>query len=218
LTHPRVRLSGRSSTVVTALVTAAALASCSSPSPSASTTTNATTTTTTGPSQSTTTVATTSPTTTTTVPGCTGSNYVLSQLGSQGAAGTFELTFGFRNTSTATCALFGYPGLQLLDGAGNNLTTTTVEGGTYSFTNLAPTNVSVGPSATAYFNVAYSDVPSGTETSCPTAAAIQAIAPNTTTPLRVNGSYTVCNHGTLTVSPVFGHGSSDTQTTAPPGA
>jgi hypothetical protein len=151
------------------------------------------------------------------VPGCTGSNYALSQLGSQGAAGTFELTFGFRNTSSATCSLFGYPGLQLLDAAGQDIATTTVRGGTYSFTNFAPANVSVGPSATAYFNVGYSDVPTGTESSCPTAAQLQAIAPNTTTPLVVKGSFTVCNHGTLTVSPVFGSGSTETQTTAPPG-
>ena len=194
------------------LLSAAALTACSSPKTAAPSTT-----TTTSPSaRSTTTLSTSAPTTSTTVPGCTGSNYLLEMLGSEGAAGTNELTLGFKNTSSATCSLFGYPGLQLLDGSGNDIATTTVRGGSYSFTNFAATKVSVGPAATVYFNVAYSDVPTGSESACPTAAALQAIAPNTTTPLKVTGSFNVCNTGTLTVSPVFGQGSPETQTTAPP--
>ena len=206
-----IRRAGRTSClIVTCILGAAVLAACSSAKPTASPTSKATTTT--GASHSTT----TSPTTSTTVPGCTGSNYVLSQLGSQGAAGTSELTLGFRNTSSATCTLVGYPGLQLIDSSGHDIATTTVRGGSYSFTDFAPANVSVGPSATAYFNVAYSGIPTAGESSCPTAAVLQAIAPNTTTALVVRGSYNVCDHGTLTVSPVFGHGSPATQTTAPP--
>jgi Protein of unknown function (DUF4232) len=156
------------------------------------------------------------PATTTTVPGCTGTNYTFSQLGSQGAAGTFEVTFGFRNTSSATCPLYGYPGMQLLNASGADIPTTTVRGGGESFTDFAPATVEVGPGDTAYFNMAYSDVTTGTESSCPTATAIEAIPPNTSTPLQVAAQFVVCNSGTVTVSPVFGKGSPNVQTTAPP--
>ncbi|HEX3980525.1 MAG TPA: DUF4232 domain-containing protein, partial [Acidimicrobiales bacterium] len=96
------------------------------------------------------------PTTSTTIPGCTGANYSLSELGSQGAAGTFEVTLGFTNTASATCPLAGYPGIQLVGAGGADIPTTTVRGGTESFTDFAPTTVEVGPGATAYFNMAYS--------------------------------------------------------------
>ena len=167
---------------------------------------------------STTTTSTTlpTPTTSTTVPGCTGANYALSVLGTEGAAGTFEVTFGFKNTASATCPLMGYPGIQLVSAAGTNLPTTTVRGGSESFTDFAPTTVDVGPGATAYFNMAYSDVTTGTETSCPTATGLKAIPPNTSTSLSVAAQFVVCNNGTVTVSPVFGKDSPETQTTAPP--
>jgi hypothetical protein len=150
------------------------------------------------------------------VPGCTGSNYALSVLGTEGAAGTFEVTFGFKNTSSATCPLMGYPGIQLLAAGGSNIATSTVRGGSESFTDFAPTAVSVGPGATAYFNMAYSDVTTGTESSCPTATGLKAIPPNTSTSLSVSAQFVVCNNGTVTVSPVFGKDSPETQTTAPP--
>ena len=158
------------------------------------------------------------PTTSTTVPGCTGANYALSLLGTEGAAGTFEVTFGFKNTSSSTCRLMGYPGIQLVAADGSNLPTTTVRGGSESFTDFAPTVVSVGPGAIAYFNMAYSDVTTGTEGSCPTATGVKAIPPNTTTSLPVSGQFVVCDNGTVTVSPVFGKDSPETETTAPPPA
>jgi hypothetical protein len=200
--------------VVSAVVAGGAvLAGCSSPGGSASPSSSAPSTT---AASSSTTLVTAIPTTTTTIPGCTGSNFALSTLGSEGAAGTIEVTFGFRNTSSATCPLFGYPGIQLLGPGGAAIATTTVRGGSLSFTNFAPTDVSVAPGATVFFNLGYSDVPTGGESSCPTATGLQAIAPNTTTGLRVSGQFDVCNNATVTVSPVFGKGSPETSTTAPP--
>jgi hypothetical protein len=198
-----------------ALAGVVSLAGCSSAKGSSSPTTSATTTTTV-PSAASTTL--TPPTTSTTVPGCTGSNYALSLLGSQGAAGTTEVTFGFRNTSSATCPLFGYPGFELLGPNGHAIATNAVRGGNKSFTDFAPVHVSVGPGATAYFNIGFSDVTTGTESSCPTATGVQAIPPNTTAQLVVSGQFTVCNGGTVDISPVFGQGSALTQTTAPPHA
>jgi hypothetical protein len=196
------------------LAAAATLAGCSSPKQAATATTGVTASSTTRP---TTTASLPPSTTTNTVPGCTGANYTVALLGTQGAAGTFEVTFGLRNTSSATCPLSGYPGIQLIDAAGTNISTTTDRGGSLSFTDFTAALVSVGPGATAYFNMAYSDVPTGTESSCPVAAVVQVIPPNTTTALRVSGQqFMVCDNGTVTVSPVFGQGSPETQTTAPP--
>lgn len=198
--------------VVTAILGAVALAGCSSPKQSATSTSGATTSTTT---TEVTTTAPLSTTTTTTVPGCTGANYTLSLLGTEGAAGTNEVTFGLRNTSSATCVLFGYPGIELLGPDGAAIATNDVRGGTESFTNFPAANVSVPTGASAYFNIGYSDVVSGGESSCPTTTAVQVIAPNTTTELKVTGQFTVCNGGTVDISPVFGAGSTETQTTAP---
>ena len=156
----------------------------------------------------------TAPTTSTTVPGCTGANYTLSVLGTEGAAGTNELTLGLRNTSSATCRLTGYPGIQFLDSAGDNLLTKDVRGDGESFTDFLPTTVSVASGATVYVNLGYSDVPVGNETTCPPVSTLQVIPPDTTTPLRVPVMLTVCNHGTVDISPVFGPGP-ETQTTAP---
>jgi len=197
------------------LASIAAVAGCSSPTPSATPPSNATTTTA-APAEGTTTLP--APTTSTTVPGCSGTNYALSVLGSQGAAGTFEVTFGFRNTSSATCPLTGYPGIQLLGAGGADIATNTVQGGGESFTSFAPSTVEVAGGATAYFNMGYSDVTTGTESSCPTTTGLEATPPGTSTTLQVSGQYVVCNGGTVNVSPVFGKGSPETQSTAPPTA
>ena len=99
-------------------------------------------------------------------------------VGSQGAAGTFELTFALRNSSTSPCPMDGYPSAQLLDASGTELPTHVVSGGNYQFTNFAPAPVLLAPGATAYFNLAYSDVPTGGETTCPTAAQIEVTPPH----------------------------------------
>jgi len=215
LSDRRAGLSTRLVVLSTALVCGVVLAACSSTKGSATPPSSATTTTTIAAHGSTTL---TTPTPSTTVAGCTGANYTLSLLGTQGAAGTNEVTFGFKNTSSVTCPLSGYPGIQLIGVHGIDIPTTTDRGGGLSFTNFVAATVSVGPGQTAYFNMAYSDVVTGGETSCPTTTALGVIPPNSTTSLQVPAQLMVCNSGTVTVSPVFGQGSPDTQTTAPPTA
>jgi hypothetical protein len=138
--------------------------------------------------------------------------------GSQGGAGTLEVTVGLKNTSTVACTLFGYPGGLLLDAGGHPLPTTVVRGGNYRFTSSIPsTTVTLAPSASAYFNMGYSDVPSGSETVCPTSASLEITPPDDVNHVTIAAQLTVCNQGTLTVSPVFAAGSAASQTTAPPG-
>ena len=161
----------------------------------------------------------TSSATTTSVPAglaCAARDLVTTVVGSQGAAGTFELTFALHNTSTTSCPMEGYPGAQLLDASGTELPTHVVSGGNLQFTNFAPAPVVLAAGATAYFNLAYSDVPSGTETTCPTAAQIEVFPPHAVDHDVVTTSIMACAAGTLTVSPVFSQTSPETQTTAPP--
>jgi Protein of unknown function (DUF4232) len=109
----------------------------------------------------------------------------------------------------------GFPGAQLLGAAGSQLPTHVVTGGNYQFTNLTPDPVVLAPGATAYFNLAYSDVPSGAETTCPTATQIEVTPPHASDHVTVAVQLTACGGGTVTVSPVFAQGSPGAHTTAP---
>ncbi|HAM00642.1 MAG TPA: hypothetical protein DCQ30_00200 [Acidimicrobiaceae bacterium] len=134
--------------------------------------------------------------------------------GTQGAAGTIEITVQLRNVGTASCTIEGYPGLQLVDAGGTELRTSVIRGGSYRFTDLAAAPVTLPAQALAYVNVAYSDVPSG-QGACEAAAALWVTPPDDVDHVVVTARSTVCG-GTLTVSPFFGAGSPGTQTTAPP--
>jgi hypothetical protein len=136
--------------------------------------------------------------------------------GSSGAAGTLEVTLALRNAGPSSCALEGYPGAQLVDSAGNPLPTDVVRGGRYPFTDFAATPVVLAAGQSAYVNIGYSDVPSGT-TPCEQAASLWLTPPDDVTHLVLGVSVTACDSGRLTVSPVFVAGSAGSQTTAPPG-
>lgn len=207
----------RRATVFLALAAGALLAACSSASTSTTTTTTRA-----GGSTSTTRASssTTSSTTTTSsaLALCRATDLSGSQEGSSGAAGTVEVTFALKNVSGVTCQTGGYPGLQLLDASGNQLADNPQRGGSLTFEKIEPSTVVLAPGQTAWFNVGFSDVPSGGATSCPTAAAVQIIPPNDVSHLTVSGLHLdVCDGGALYSSPLFGAGTAATQTTAPPG-
>jgi Protein of unknown function (DUF4232) len=191
-------------------MTGLTLAACSSPHPSTSSTTG------TSGTAPTTTSSTTTSTPGASTTGCGAGALSAAVLGSQGAAGTFEVTFRLRNGSTAACTMDGFAGALLLDASGAPLPTNVVRAGSYSFTNFASSVVTLAPGATAYFNLGYSDVTVGGETSCEMATALQVIPPGTSTRLVVSSALSVCNHGTVTVSPIFGAASPQLETTAPP--
>jgi hypothetical protein len=135
--------------------------------------------------------------------------------GSSGAAGTIETTVGLRNSTTTACTLGGYPGLLLLAASGSALPTTVVRKGTFSFTAMSPTTVSLSPGASVYFNIGYSDVPVGGETSCPSSATLEITPPNAFDHLEVGATMSPCDGGNMTVSPVFSATGANSQTTAP---
>lgn len=95
--------------------------------------------------------------------------------------------------------------------------TNVIRKGSYSFTAMAPTTVTLTSGQSADFNLGYSDVPVGNETTCPTASSMEVTPPNATDHLIVTASLAPCGGGTVVVSPVFAAGGSNSQTTAPPG-
>jgi hypothetical protein len=116
------------------------------------------------------------------------------------------------------CVLYGYPGALLLGPAPqhNPLPTLVKPGGNLSFLQISVSTVDIAPEASGYFNLGYSDVVSGGETSCPTSSFIEITPPNDTQQLVLPASIDACGGGQLSVSPVFGSGSPATSTTAPP--
>lgn len=216
--------------ITAVIVGGVVLAACSSGSSSPTTTTSGSHTSTTrspstpstsapitsAPSSTTTATSATGSTTAAGLSACTAAGLSGAIVGSTGAAGTEEITVSLRNTGTAPCTLGGYPGLLLLAASGASLPTTVVRKGAYSFTAMAPTTVTVAPGTAVYFNIGYSDVPVGSETSCPTSASLEITPPNDVDHLEVPATLSACGGGTLTVSPVFQDSGTNTQTTAPP--
>jgi hypothetical protein len=203
-----------------ALLCAVGLSACSSGSNSSSPTTRATTTTTRGSGSGTGSTSTTAPSTTTTASGppqCATTALSAAISGSSGAAGTIETTIGLKSTAAQPCVLNGYPGLGLLAADGSSLPSNVVRKGSYSFTAMPPATVALTAGASAYFNIGYSDVPVGNETSCPTSASLEITPPNAFDHLTIPATFAPCGGGTLVVSPVFVATGSASQTTAPPG-
>jgi hypothetical protein len=192
-----------------ALVAGAAvvLAACSS-NPSTpkkvTTTTHAATSTT----SSTTTTTTAASTTTSTGAASTACTHVTASPGQgQGAAGTITGVITVTNTGTTSCTANGYPTVALLSGSGAPLTVTMVNGLSVtvsSAANAPPSTVTVAPSSSAQFAYQYSDVPVGSETSCPTSESAAVTMPGSTT---ASSTFQLaigpCNSGTIRVSPVY---------------
>jgi hypothetical protein len=151
-------------------------------------------------------------------PGCTTANLTAAIYGSSGAAGTIETTVALKNNLATNCTLSGYPGLGMTGSNGTSLTTTVVRKGNYGFTAMAPTTVTLSGGQQAFFNMGYSDVPTGSATTCPTAANLVITPPNSYTSTTIPAQLAPCNNGTITVSPVFVASSPGAQTTAPPSA
>jgi hypothetical protein len=112
--------------------------------------------------------------------------------------------------------MWGYPGALMLSEGGTPIATDVKRGGSLSFLNIAVTTVSIASGGSAYFNLGYSDVPTGGESSCPTSKSLEITPPNDTVQLIVQVAIQACGGGELSVSPVFGSSSPATSTTAPP--
>ena len=115
-----------------------------------------------------------------------------SVAGSSGAAGTIETTVALKSTATAPCVARRLSRAAAPARPGSALPTKVVRKGTYSFTSMAPTTVTLAPGQSAYFNIGYSDVPVGNETTCPTSASLEVTPPNAYDHLAVAATLAPC--------------------------
>ena len=107
--------------------------------------------------------------------------------------------------------------MLLLNASSQAQPTIVIRGGGLAFENPAETTVSLAPGQTAYFNLGYNDVITGT-TTCSQATQVEITPPNDTSYAVVPAfpSIDACAGGTLHVSAVFAStDSAATETTAP---
>jgi hypothetical protein len=119
-------------------------------------------------------------------------------------AGNVYLSLSLTNRSAASCWLYGFPGILMLDAGGRPLPTHVVriDGPTFPGISPTPGRVVLPPGAASPFFVHYGDVPSGGETSCPVADALLVMPPDETHQLRLATRVAPCQHGTMDVSPM----------------
>lgn len=164
--------------------------------PGAATTTTTTTATTAETTAATSATAGTSGTT------CRAADLALSFLGQNGATGHGLIGFALKNTSSASCSTYGYPGILFLDRAGGALPTIPIRtvhdiAGTTSLQRLT-----VAPGSTVSFRLGVTHG-INSNAGCTTAYGLQVIPPNDTATLRVtigDGGAYECR--TATVSPL----------------
>jgi hypothetical protein len=158
---------------------------------------------------SSTTTSTTASTTTTTSATSTACNHITAAPGQgQGAAGTITGVITVTNTGASTCTADGYPKVALFSGSGAPLNVTMVNGLSVTLSpaaaNGSPSPVAVAPSSTAQFAYQYSDVPSGSATSCPSSEIATVTLPGATSASPTFAlAISPCNNGTIRVSPVY---------------
>jgi hypothetical protein len=131
------------------------------------------------------------------VPACRDGQ-VSASAGNRGAAGgSYYDVIVFRNISTTTCSLFGYPGVALTDASGQAVTTDLQHG--------PPGNgrlVVLAPGASASTTISGGDSgPNGGATACRPTAGVRVIAPGQHRQTLVRGSGMRC-YDTVTVWPV----------------
>ena len=96
------------------------------------------------------------------------------------ALGHAAVQFTFRNTSGASCTLFGFPGLQLLDARGASLPTYVNWGHDYIVQPETPTLVTLPPDGEASFLLGYTDDPGRFGLTCPISTQVAITPPNET--------------------------------------
>jgi len=138
----------------------------------------------------------------------TACNTVTASVGQQqGAAGTATGLITVTNVGRSACTVDGYPQLALYAGNGTPLVVTVVEGLTVQLSAPAsapPSTLTLMPSQQAQFAYQYSDVPVGSETSCPVSETGAVTMPGAvTSSSRFALHIGPCNNGTVHVSPVY---------------
>ena len=106
------------------------------------------------------------------------------------------------NTSSRTCDLYGFPGMQMYDAANQPLPTKVVWGGGFMTLQPGPSEVVLAPGAVASFLMHWEVIPVGSETSCPTSDHVALTPPDAFTSITVPLHLDACGGGELDVSAV----------------
>jgi hypothetical protein len=127
-----------------------------------------------------------------------------------GAAGSIGQTVHFTNTSDRSCTLSGYPGLQMLNGAGRPIATEVHRGASVTVPSRPVSLVTLAPGGEASFDLGYADATGFGNEQCPTSARVQITPPNDYGHLTISwrlqpygGDIPHLECGLIDVSPVF---------------
>lgn len=118
------------------------------------------------------------------------------------AAGHYAQTLVFTNTSSSTCTMYGYPGLQLVGADGQAVDVDVQRGAGYAVQDPGPKAISLGPKQSAYFMFGAADVSQPGGAPCPAATRARVIPPNDYTQLEVAVHVAACPHARVAVSAV----------------
>jgi hypothetical protein len=200
--------------VLGAVLCAGVIASACSSSPGPHTATG--TTTHTKGSNTTTPTTSVAPTTASTTTSTTGigpcAQVTATPAQGQGAAGTIVGTVTLAPIGSGTCTMEGYPALARFSATGAAVPVTVVNGLTVNLSGPAtqpPSLITLTPGQKAEFTFQYSDVPTGSETSCTSSSTLSVTTPGATsasTPVPL--TMAPCNNATVDVSPVYAAGTS----------
>ncbi len=142
---------------------------------------------------------------------CTSSQLAV-ELGPDDAAmGHIGQVVSFKNVSTKSCALKGYPGLEMLDAAGHPIPTEMTDGPSYIVPSLPERTVVLTVGSEASFDLGFSDATGYGTAVCPTSARVAVTPPDAGQPIEVTwriqpyGGSTIATLecGQISVSPVF---------------
>ena len=137
------------------------------------------------------------------VPRCRQAQLGLAQPQSTGAAGSVRLRFVFTNVSTATCKLFGFPGMQLLNARQTPLPTYVQRGSSTVVPPEPEADVVMTPGQHGSFYAGYSDSPVGGQ-ACKVSTSVEVTPPNDAKHFTLKLAIAPCG-GLVTLSPVV-HG------------
>lgn len=127
-----------------------------------------------------------------TAPACGNASLAISHTPSQGATGHGSFVVLFRNTTHATCSLYGYPGLDALNASGHVLahakrTLRGFAGGAHT-----ETTVNVTPGHYASATVEWMNFNPVTSGACTFSKSVATTPPNTTHTVHLPVSVSVC--------------------------
>ncbi len=142
---------------------------------------------------------------------CTAGQLVVALGPSDAAMGHIGQVVSFKNISAKTCALEGYPGVKMLDAAGQPIPTEVTDGPSYIVPALPERVVVLTAGSKASFDVGYSDATGYGDAVCPTSVQVAVTPPSVGQPITVSwriqpyGGSTIAKLqcGQIAVSPVY---------------